>query len=208
MDFGDVPPGSSSSLQIRICNEGGSVLEIDKSKPPSGVFHISDPEELAETQTIAPGDCAYGTVLFNPNTEEYDIPSYTVNNSWTLNTNDLNFGVHVVEIVGTVVDATVGPVNSTTGQTIYQYLGWYVLSFDSESCSCRKHDANFLYSFAESTTGPRLFPQEPVSPSSANDNGYCQTTCYGAAQYAFAGTEYGDECWCGLVIPSPRSYSY
>jgi hypothetical protein len=124
MDFGDVAPGSSSSLQIRICNEGGSSLQIDKSKPPSGVFHISDPEELAETQIIAPGDCAYGTVLFNPNTEEYDIPNYTVNNTWTLNTNDLNFGVHVVEIVGTVVDTTVGPVNSTTGETIYQYLGW------------------------------------------------------------------------------------
>jgi hypothetical protein len=138
MDFGDVAPGSSSSLQIRICNEGGSSLSIDKSKPPFGVFHISDPEELAETQIIAPGDCAYGTVLFNPNTEEYDIPNYAVNNTWTLNTNDLNFGVHVVEIVGTVVDATVGPVNSTTGETIYQYLGWYVLFHGSELRYCSK----------------------------------------------------------------------
>jgi hypothetical protein len=83
-------------------------------------------------------DCAYGTVLFNPNTEEYDIPNYTVNNTWTLNTNDLNFGVHVVEIVGTVVDTTVGPVNSTTGETIYQYLGWYVLFHGSEPRYCSK----------------------------------------------------------------------
>lgn len=38
MDFGDVKPGTTPSLQIRICNQGGSVLEISKSKPPNGVF--------------------------------------------------------------------------------------------------------------------------------------------------------------------------
>ena len=124
MDFGDVAPGSSSSRQIRICNNGGSSLEIDKSKPPNGVFHISDPTELEETQKITPGQCAYGTVLMVANTEEYDIPNLVINNTWTLNTNDLNWGVHVVEIVGTVVDTIVGPVNST-GQSVYEYLGCF-----------------------------------------------------------------------------------
>ena len=109
MDFGDVVPGSSQSLQIRICNEGGSALEIDKSKPPNGVFHISDPTELHESQQIAPGACAYGTVLMVANTEEYNEPDLLLNNTWTLNTNDLNFGVHVVEITGTVVSNKVGP---------------------------------------------------------------------------------------------------
>jgi hypothetical protein len=89
----------------------------------------------------------------------------------TLNTNDLNFGVHVVEIVGTVVSGKVGPVNESTGSTVYEYLG------------C----------FHEAYSGPRLFPNEPLSPSNTNDNGNCQTACYGAAKYAFAGTEYGDE---------------
>jgi hypothetical protein len=170
MNFGDVAPGSSTSLQIRLCNDGGSSLEIDKSKPPNGVF-LGDPDELVESQQIAPGQCAYGTVTFAPNTEEYDEPNLVVNNTWTLNTNDLTFGVHVVEIVGTVVSHKVGPLNSE-GQTIYEYLG------------C----------FHEAYSGPRLFPNEPLSPSpNSMDNNLCQNACYEAAQYAFAGTEYGDE---------------
>jgi hypothetical protein len=171
MDFGDVAPGSSSSRQIQICNNGGSSLEIDKSKPPNGVFHISDPTELHETQQIPPGECAYGTVLMVANTEEYNQPDLVINNTWTLNTNDLNFGVHTVEITATVVSVKVGPVNSTTGQTIYEYLGCY----------------------QEATAGPRLFPNEPLDPSDTMDNANCQDACYAAAQYAFAGTEYGDE---------------
>jgi len=173
MDFGEVSPGGSYSLQIELCNSGGSALEVDKSKPPNGLFHISDPTELHESQTIPPGQCAYATVLFNPNTEKYNIPNQVVNNSWVLNTNDLTWGVHTVEIIGTVVDKWVGPVNST-GQNVYQYLG------------C----------FQEAQTGPRLFPNEPLAPSTTtNDNANCQNACYGAAKYAFAGTEYTSECW-------------
>jgi hypothetical protein len=178
MDFGNVAPGSSSSQQIRICNSGGSVLSIDKSKPPNGVFHISDPTELHESQQIPVNSCAYGTVLMVANTEEYNLPDLVLNNTWTLNTNDLNFGVHVVQITGTVVSNKVGPINAT-GHTVYNYLG------------C----------FKESTTGPRLFPNEPAAPSTNNTNGNCQNTCYSAKQYAFAGTEFGDECWCGNTPP-------
>ncbi len=145
MDFGDVAPGSSSSLVIRICNAGGSALEIDKSKPPNGVFHISDPTELHESQQIPPTDCAYGTVLMVANTEQHNVPNLVLNNTWTLNTNDLNFGVHVVEIVGTVVSNKVGPVNST-GEMVYLYLG------------C----------FHEAFSGPRLLPNEPLGPNNNN----------------------------------------
>ncbi|CZR61108.1 related to glyoxal oxidase precursor [Phialocephala subalpina] len=180
MDFGTVAPGSSSTREIQICNQGGSALTIDKSKPPNGVFHISDPTELHESQAITPGACAYGTVIFTPDTEEYNVPNLSENNTWTLNVNDLTWGVHVVEITGTVVDKFVGPVNST-GQNVYQYLGCY----------------------QEATTGPRLFPNEPLATSTNNTNARCQTGCYSATttQYAFAGTEYGDECWCGNTPP-------
>jgi WSC domain len=178
MDFGMVAPGSSSSLQIRLCNQGGSVLTIDKSKPPDGVFHISDPTMLYESQQIPVNTCAYGTVLMNANTEEYNLPNLYLNNSWTLNTNDLTWGVHVVEIQGTVVSHKVGPINST-GQTVYNYLG------------C----------FKEGTiTGARLFPNELVSPSSNNCNNFCQDICY-TQNYTFAATEYADECWCGNTPP-------
>lgn len=177
MDFSDVAPGSSYSRQIQICNNGGSVLQISKSKPPNGVFHISDPMELHESQQIPVGQCAYGTVLMVTNTEEYNIENMLITNTWTLNTNDLNFGVHVVQIQGTVVSQKVGPVNAT-GHTVYNYLG------------C----------FKEGSTG-RLFPNEPSPPSQNNTNGNCQTSCYNAKQYAFAGTEFGDECWCGNTPP-------
>ncbi|TEY50792.1 hypothetical protein BOTCAL_0272g00040 [Botryotinia calthae] len=180
MDFGKVAPGSSSSQQIQICNVGGSSLEISKSKPPNGVFHISDPTELHESQQIAVNDCAYGTVIFSANVEQYDKPDLLLNNTWTLNTDDVNWGVHVVEITGTVISKKVGPVNSTTGQTIYNYLG------------C----------FRESTIGPRLLPNQGYTPNvTANNNNMCQEACYGLAQYSFSGTEYTSQCWCGNTPP-------
>ena len=168
MDFGKVGPGTTSSRQIRICNEGGSVLEISKSKPPNGVFHIDDPTELHESQTIDIGDCAYGTVLFVTKTEEYNIPDITYTNSWTLNTDDLNFGVHVVQITGTLVDNAVGPLNST-GQPVYEYLGCY----------------------SDTDPAGRLLPIQPyVGPQ--NSNGACQELC-AAKGYVFQGTEYQTE---------------
>ncbi|KAF7884514.1 uncharacterized protein EAF02_004850 [Botrytis sinoallii] len=180
MDFGRVAPGSSSSQQIRICNVGGSSLEISKSKPPNGVFHISDPTELHESQQIAVNDCAYGTVIFSANVEQYNKPDLVINNTWTLNTDDVNWGVHIVEITGTVISKKVGPVNSTTGQTIYNYLG------------C----------FQESNIGPRLLPNQGYTPNiTANSNNMCQEACYGLAQYSFAGTEYTSQCWCGNTPP-------
>lgn len=72
----------------------------------------------------------------------------------------------------TVVSNKVGPINSTTGQTLYDYLGCY----------------------QESMNGPRLFPNEPLQPNRTGmNNDLCQQTCFSSAQYTFAGTEFGDE---------------
>lgn len=98
MDFGKVAPGTTHERRIRICNEGGSVLEVTKSKPPNGAFRPDDPTALHESQGIPVGDCAYATVLFVTNAENPNVPDQVFTNSWTLNTNDLNFGVHEVEI--------------------------------------------------------------------------------------------------------------
>lgn len=183
MDFGDVKPGDTPSLQIRICNQGGSVLEIDKSKPPNGVFRIDDPTELHESQDIAIGDCAYGTVLFATNVEKPNTADQFYQNSWTLNTNDLNFGVHVVNITGTVVSQKVGPTNKTD-QPVYTYLGCY-------------HD--------DAPAG-RLLPNQ-LYVGDSNENGLCQDFCYNstAGPYVFEGTEYQSECYCGN---SPPGSSY
>ena len=172
MDFGKVAPASSSSLKIRICNEGGSVLSISKSKPPNGVFHIDDPAQLHEAQQISVGDCAYGVVLYNPLPTEYNHADVVNNNTWTLNTNDLNFGVHVVQIQGTVISHKVGPSNST-GQAVYTYLGCY----------------------RDNTNGKLLSNAPYAGPNTTND--YCQNLCVKNG-YVFAGSEYQNECKTAL----------
>ncbi|KAL8776823.1 MAG: hypothetical protein Q9194_002912, partial [Teloschistes cf. exilis] len=177
MDFGKVAPGSSSSRQIRICNEGGSVLEISKSKPPNGVFRPDDPNALHESQDIRVNECAYATVLFVTNAEQPNTPDQTFTNTWTLNTDDITFGVHEVQITGTVVSRKIGPTNST-GQPVYNYLGCY-------------HEIK--------PAGRLLVPQ--VYADNKNTNDRCQTVCANG-KYTFSGTEYQTECYCGNAPPS------
>ncbi|KAL8818955.1 MAG: hypothetical protein Q9223_002519 [Gallowayella weberi] len=180
MDFGSVAPGTTSSLKIRICNEGGSVLQISKSKPPNGVFRPEDPTSLHESQDIPVNDCAYATVLFVTNAEQPNMPDQTFTNTWTLNTDDINFGVHEVQIRGTVVSRKVGPQNST-GQPIYSYLGCY----------------------HEIKPGGRLLPNQQYADQQ-NSNDRCQEKC-NTGKYIFSGTEYQIECYCGNTSP-PNLY--
>jgi hypothetical protein len=112
MDFGTVAPGSSQSRQIRICNTGGSVLEITKSKPPEGLIY-GDPQQLYEGQQIAAGSCATGDVFFEP---IFNTPSGEVSATWVINCDDLKFGLHTVMINGTVgpnKSSSFSPVGST-----------------------------------------------------------------------------------------------
>ncbi|KAL9113797.1 MAG: hypothetical protein Q9227_002243 [Pyrenula ochraceoflavens] len=178
MDFGTVQPGSTSSRQIRICNVGGSELKISKSKPPLGAIHVQTyGVDLHEEQTIDVGACAYGTVLFVAPTTDLNTPPETYTNEWTLNTDDLTFGVHVVEMKGVVVSKQVGPTNST-GLSVYEYLGCY-----------------------QDNVAGRILPHQAYV-SQQNTNGMCMEACLEGG-YTFAGTEYQSECYCGNVPPSP-----
>ncbi|KAL8855001.1 MAG: hypothetical protein Q9221_000197 [Calogaya cf. arnoldii] len=177
MDFGKVAPGSTSSRQIRICNEGGSALQISKSKPPNGVFRPEDPNALHESQNIPVNSCAYATVLFVTNNSPDNSPDQTFTNSWTLNTDDIAFGVHEVQITGTVVSRKIGPTNPT-GNPVYEYLGCY-------------HDVK--------PGGRLLTPQ--VYADNQNTNDRCQTVCNNG-KYVFSGTEYHIECYCGNTPPA------
>ena len=177
MDFGKVAPGTTGQRQIRICNEGGSVLEVSKSKPPNGVFRPDDPTALHESQNIPVGQCAYATVLFVTNAENPNVPDQVFTNTWTLNTDDLNFGVHVVEITGTLVSRKVGPTNST-GNAVYTYLGCFI----------------------DNNPAGRLLPSQQYADNQ-NDNGRCQTDCF-SGKFVFSGTEYQTECYCGNKPPS------
>ena len=182
MDLGSVAPGGQSSRQIQICNTGGSVLTVTKSKPPGQPqLHATAPGiDLHESQQIPVGQCALGTVAFTPAVEPPNVPSQTLTDTWTLNTDDPNFGVHVVQITGTIVDRQIGPTGGN-GQARYQYLGCY----------------------SDSSPNGRLLPQL-YNNGNANENGKCQTQCL-AAGYTFAGTEYQVECWCGNT-PPPSTY--
>ncbi|KAI9674851.1 MAG: hypothetical protein M1829_003591 [Trizodia sp. TS-e1964] len=162
MDFGNVAPGSSQTRQIRICNTGGSSLTITKSKPPGGDIRATAAGiDLHESQQIAPNDCAYGTVLFGPNVEPVNVADNPESNTWTLNTDDPNFGVHIVNITGTVVDRQVGPL--INGKARFQYLGCY-----------------------QDGTNGRVLPAGQGT-SATRENGECQQTCLNLG-YTFSGT--------------------
>ena len=101
--------------------------------------------------------------------------SRIVTNSWAINTDDLIFGVHEVQLVDTVYDRVVGP-TYTNGSARYQYLGCY------------------------SEFTPRLLPQAAY-PAGLQENRRCQTACL-AGDFTFAGTEYKQGC-CGGNVPPP-----
>ena len=126
MDFGRVKAGTTVTRQIRICNAGGSALEITKSKPPVQTeLRAENPgADLHEGQFIAPGDCAYGAVDIAATPESVDTPDHTVSDTWTLNTADTTFGVHVVQISAVIYSPSVGPL-LTNGSTRFNYLGCY-----------------------------------------------------------------------------------
>ena len=153
-------------------------MTITKSKPLEGTeLGATNPDtDLSEGEAILPGQSAVGTVLFSPAASVLNGDNVYYSGTWTLNTNDLTFGVHVVNFTGTVISAKVGP-KSSNGGALFRYLGCYL----------------------DYVNNVRLEAKEYVNTN--NTNGLCQTQAqtYGAV---FAGTEYMTECWVGSVIPS------
>jgi hypothetical protein len=175
--FADSPGLTQQTIQLKISNIGGSPLTITKSKPLEGTeLGATNPDtDLSEGMSIAVGSYALGTVLFSPTTEILNADDLYYSGTWTLNTDDLTFGVHVVNFTSTVISRKVGPLSSSGG-AVYQYAGCY---------------QDFI-------NGIRIEKKEYVNTN--NTNGLCQTEAqaYGAV---FAGTEYMSECWIGSAIP-------
>ncbi|KAE9379342.1 WSC-domain-containing protein [Stipitochalara longipes BDJ] len=172
---------AGTSVVLSFTNEGGSALTIDKSKPPIGgaIFAQNPDTELTEVTQIAPNASATATVLFQPAPPILNSPNVQYSALWTLNVNDENFGVHVVNFTGTVVSKKAGPITAN-GNALYQYLG------------CYQDNVDF-----------RIEPQGYQNPN-VNTNGLCQNQSH-AAGAVFAGSEYVVECWVGNVIPNPSS---
>jgi hypothetical protein len=183
---------SISSVVLQLTNLGGSGLTVTKSKPPiTGVLYANNPStDFSEGEVIAPGNSTTATVTFEPGAPILNSDGiYSA--TWTLNTNDLNFGVHVLNFTGTVITNKTGPL-LPNGNSLYQYLGCY-----------------------QDLTNGRIEAKGYVN-TGINSNGLCQNESY-AAGFVFAGTEYSksiygswmeftdpiivNECWVGNVIP-------
>ncbi|KAL9609724.1 MAG: hypothetical protein Q9167_005532 [Letrouitia subvulpina] len=127
MDFGTVLAGTVVTRRLRLCNKGGSPLLITKSKPPiDAELRAENPtSDLHEGQSIPVGECAYAPIDIAAAPEAANLPSHEVSNVWILNTDDLTFGVHEIEIKATIVSRQLGP-KYDNGTARYTYLGCYL----------------------------------------------------------------------------------
>lgn len=178
IDFAPSGGLTTQTIQLRLTNNGGSALTVTKSKPLEGaVLGATNPDtDFSEGSSIVPGSYDLASIVFAPGAAVLNADSLFYSGAWTLNTDDLTFGVHVLNFTGTVTSTQTGP-KSSTGTAQYKYLGCY----------------------QDYINNVRLEPKEYVNTN--NTNGMCQTQAlaYGAV---FAGTEYMSECWVGSVIPS------
>ena len=181
MDFGNVLAGTTSVMTLRLCNSGGSVLEITKSKPPidQELTAANPSTDLHEGQFISINSCATADVDIIASPEGVNRPAHTVSDVWILNVDDLTFGVHDVNITANIVTRQVGPLLAN-GTAQYLYLGCY---YDGSGRQLKQEYDN-----------------------STNENGWCQSNCL-AAGYIFSGTEYHTECWCGNAPPSASKFT-
>ncbi|KAB5549639.1 hypothetical protein GE09DRAFT_180398 [Coniochaeta sp. 2T2.1] len=194
LNFGNVRAGTTVTRQIRICNTGGSVLTITKSKPPTGPqLTATNPYgELLEGQKIDVGACAFGSVAVYAAPVQPNHPSQYINLVWVLNTDGLDalnpsqdFGAHDVQTDATIVTRQIGP-TLANGTAKYQWVGCFQ---------------------GTSSAGRNLVQQVNTAAQQANNtNEQCQTLC-AAAGYPLAGTQYQKECWCGNTIKHPSTYT-
>ncbi|KAJ6263893.1 hypothetical protein Dda_0030 [Drechslerella dactyloides] len=183
VDFGNVTSGSSVIRSIRFCNDGGSPLVITKSKPPGGseLFATSMTDDLYEGQNIVAGQCATGSIKFQPVPAVPNTDQHFVSESWVLNVNDLSFGLHEVAMQGFGQARQLGPL-MPDGTARYRYLGCY-------------RDA----------VNGRLFSKSLNMNSNATVE-RCTTTGLDTNSI-FVGTQYRQECWRGDT-PPPDIYFY
>lgn len=176
VDFGTSTGGGDQTITLLVTNMGGTDLVITKSKPPKGTYlGATNPQgDLAEGLAIPPGRNVSGTVYFEPPAAQINSGPTVYAGAWTLNVNDVSWGVHVLNFTGTTEASQVGP-ELPDGSPRFRYLG------------CYQDDA-----------ASRL--ESSGTTSSNNSIGSCQGEAY-AHTAAFAGVEYADECYWGNAIP-------
>ncbi|GAO48326.1 hypothetical protein G7K_2500-t1 [Saitoella complicata NRRL Y-17804] len=180
LDFGRVYAGSTEIRDIRVVNEGDSALILTKSKPPvSPIIGAQSPEgDLPETSQIAPNSSSYATLYCAVPANQVNIPDQNYTGQWILNTNDESWGIHIVEMSCAGVTPQLGPLMPDGYNAQYQYLGCY-----------------------KDSTAKRIMPTMAYSDGNKNENGMCTAECKKLG-FAFAASEYAQECWCGNTPPS------
>lgn len=176
--FAPSPGLTQQTITLRLTNKGGSALTVTKSKPLEGtVLGATAPNtDFSEGLTIVPGSSTTASVYFFPGASSLNSPTVYYSGAWTLNTDDLTFGVHTINFTGALTSPQVGP-KTPDGSALYKYLGCYL----------------------DNTNGGRIEPHE--SDNVNQTNALCQTTAL-AGGAVFAGTEYMTQCFYGSVIPS------
>ena len=133
MAFGNVAAGSTVVRKMQICNTGGSVLSITKSKPPASpqLAAVSPFGEFLEGQKIDVGACATASVAVYAAPVQPNHPAQSLSLVWVLNTDGLDalnptqpFGVHEVQIDTTIVSRQTGPVLAD-GNARFQWVGCF-----------------------------------------------------------------------------------
>ncbi|WRT68154.1 uncharacterized protein IL334_005129 [Kwoniella shivajii] len=182
--FGDVLENTSRNLKMRLTNQGDNSsarLSVTVSKPPFGVAGIIGAQnqiDLAEGTTLGPGESATATLYCSVPKSQIDVDSYTGSAGWTMNLGDPTFGKQHIQFACNAISEQSAPLLAN-GTSRYRYKGCY----------------------KENNPGRQLKTQ--IYASDANTNEMCVQACSGAG-YAFAGTQYLRECWCGPYIPTQQ----
>jgi hypothetical protein len=166
IDLGDSPGFTSSNVTLRLNNNGGSALVVTKSKPPLGVVFAANPNtDFPEGFELGVGKNTTAVVFFQPGASTLNSDPIVYSGAWTLNTNDLLFGVHVLNFTGRLVARQDGP-RMSDGSSRFKYLGCY-----QDSTTSRIESTSFAIT--------------------NNTNGACQQKAmtYGVG-VPFAGTEF------------------
>ncbi|KAF2640189.1 Pyrrolo-quinoline quinone [Massarina eburnea CBS 473.64] len=186
-DFGTVYEAQTRNLLMRITNGGGPnamPLSITVSKPPFGVPGIIGKDnqiDLAEGVSISANTSQTANLYCAVPKSQVNLPSYTNQTVWVLNTGDPDLGKQQIIFSCTAATEQVGPIYSNNDTAQYGYIG------------C----------FKENNPGRQL-AQQNYTDTKNNTNGKCITACH-ALGYFFAGTQYSQECWCGNAIPIQKN---
>ncbi|ORY85564.1 hypothetical protein BCR37DRAFT_242572 [Protomyces lactucae-debilis] len=183
MDFGNVKGNGSSpvTLKMAITNTGASLLTVTRSKPPGvGAIQVIG-YPLPEGDPIEPGTSHSASIVFSPPIIPLNSPPRPFQATWGLNTDDLDFGVHDVQLIGSAVQDQRGPLLAN-GTAQYRYLG----CFNQNS---------------------RLLVARNVQLIDGNlENGQCQNFCYRKG-FSYATTNYMRECFCTNAI-DPQAMNF